>query len=122
MKPLNSKILAICLIFGFSHNAFAESYMEKIQRYLEVTEQIVEITATPDQISYLAIEGIVEVYEQDGDLDQAVEELKQLKTEYADNQTILNMIRLKLRDIYKDSGQKKLALEELRALLRENAQ
>ena len=46
--------------------------------------------------------------------------MKNILEQYPENQTVRNIIRFKLRDVYVETGQADLALAELEAVIEEN--
>ena len=65
-------------------------------------------------------EGIVEIHEERGEKAKAIPILKTILDKYPDDQAVRNIIRFKLRDLYRETGQADLALAELDVLIEEN--
>ncbi len=98
-----------------------DQFLALMQNYLGVSEHWVEMASRESTAIYLAIEGIVEIYEQRGDKAKAIPHLKRVLEKNDDNQTVRNAIRFKLRDLYKETGQMTEALEELDRVIDENS-
>ncbi len=95
-------------------------FLDMLDRYLAISDEVTRIAGQPNRVSYIAVEGIVEIHEMRGNAAQAIPELEKLLKETRNNQTLRNILHLKLRDLYKDSAQGEKALQHLRAILREN--
>ena len=91
-----------------------------MSQYLELSNQIVALTGTPEGAIFMAVEGIFEVYEERRDAPSAIKHLERILDDTR-NQTVRNIVRLKLRDIYKETGQSDKALEQLDMIIKENA-
>lgn len=91
------------------------------QSYLDIAEQFVGFTAEQEATVFLAVEGIVEIYEARGEAAAAIPVLQAALAQYPEDQPARNIIRFKLRDLYRDTGQADLALAELQAILDENS-
>jgi len=98
-----------------------QQFVALMSQYLTLTDQAVNVAKSPDASVFLAIEGIYEIYEQRRDAPGAVKHLVRLLDQYGSNQAVRNMIRLKLRDIYKETNDAEKALEQLELIIRENA-
>lgn len=98
-----------------------EDFLQLMNQYLALSNAVVDTAARPEAAVYIAIEGIFEVYEQRRDAPSAVQHFERMLNEYGDNQTVRNLIRLKLRDIYKETGQTDKALQQLDLIVAENA-
>ena len=101
-------------------NEHAE-FVALMNSYLDVSNKVVDLAGTPEAAIYMAVEGIVEVYEQRRDGPAAEQHLRRILDEHGSNQTIRNLVRFKLRDIYNETGQTDKALAELDAIIAENA-
>ncbi|MBN1675524.1 MAG: hypothetical protein JXR37_31070 [Kiritimatiellae bacterium] len=88
--------------------------------YLDLSQNWVKMVSNKHTVAFFALEGIAEIYEQKGEPEKAVPELRKALEKYGNDPVIRNAIRFKIRDIYKDSGQHEAALEELRAILAAN--
>jgi len=125
MKNLFHSIIILGLL---TTNAVAvdednpEQFIGLMSRYLDLANQVVDTANRPEATVFLAIEGIFEIYEQRRDVSGAERHLKQLIDSYGNDRTLRNLVRLKLRDVYKESGQSEKALEQLDLLIKENAQ
>ena len=95
-------------------------FIEIMTGYLDVTERIVALASTQEASVYFAVEGIVEIYEDRGELARAIPHLRKVLEQYPDNRAVRNIVRFKLRDVYKETGQADLALQELEAVIQEN--
>ena len=71
---------------------------------------------------FFAIEGIVEIYEQQGRRRDAIPHLRDVLERHSGNPTVRTITRFKLRDLYKETGQPDLALEELDTIIDEIAE
>lgn len=98
-----------------------EDFLQLMNQYLALSNAVVDTAARPEAAVYIAIEGIFEVYEQRRDAPSAVQHFERMLEQYGDNQTVRNLIRLKLRDIYKETGQTDKALQQLDLIVAENA-
>ena len=88
--------------------------------YLEIAHQFLSLATQSEAAIFLAIEDIVEIYEERDDFLGAVEELENILMQYPDNQAVRNIVHLKLRDLYRGEEQPDEALRQLRQLIREN--
>ena len=91
-----------------------------MNQYLSLSEQVVDIASRPESTIFMAVEGIFEVYEQRKDAPGAIEHLERILAD-SNNQTVRNIVRLKLRDIYKETGQIDKALDQLDLVIKENS-
>ena len=64
----------------------------------------------------------MELYEQRGQKAQAIPHLERLLEQSSGNPVVENIVRFKLRDLYRDTGQGDRALAELDRIFRDNAQ
>jgi len=99
----------------------SRQYVSLMSDYLSLADQVVDIARDRETAVFLALEGIFEVYEQRHDAPGAVRHYERLLEEHGSNATVRNLIRLKLRDIYKNTGQADKALEQLELIIAENA-
>ena len=95
-------------------------YLELFMSYLDIADQFVDFASDSASTVFLATEGIVEIHEQRGEEAAAIPLLQEALALYPDNQAARNILRFKLRDLYRDTGQTELALAELRLILEEN--
>lgn len=125
-------IAATALILGFCFAPAApatanedveqmDQFLALMQNYLGVSDQWVEMASKRDTAIYLAIEGIVEIYEQRGEKAKAIPHLQKILEKNDDNQTVRNAVRFKLRDLYKETGRTAEALAELDRVIDENS-
>ncbi len=98
-----------------------QNFLKLMHSYLEISSQWYSLVSNREIAVYLAVDGIVELYEQKGDKMGAIPVLRDLMKRYGDNPTIRTIIRFKIRDILKDSGRVDEALKELMAIIDENA-
>lgn len=96
------------------------AYIDMMDRYLEISSKVVQIAGNKDAAVHLALEGINEIYEKRRDGPGAERHLRELLDKYGTNQTVRNLIRFKLRDVYKETGQVDKALAELETIIAEN--
>ncbi len=120
-----ASVLSVTALFAPVHNAQAqEAEYEMIglfQSYLDLAEQFVDFTTEQEATVFLAIEGVAEIYEERGELAAAIPVLQEALAQYPDDLAVRNIIRFKLRDLYRDTGQADLALAELQAIIEENS-
>ena len=98
-----------------------EQFIGLMSQYLGLANQVVDTASRPEATVFLAIEGIFEIYEQRRDVNGAIGHLEDIIAKYGNDPTVRNLARLKLRDVYKESGQSDKALEQLDLLIKENA-
>ncbi len=118
---LLSAALASTLLVAPAQAADEEDFLLLMNQYLTLGNAVVDTAERPEAAVFLAIEGIFEVYEQRRDAPSAVQHFERLLREHGSNQTVRNLIRFKLRDIYKETGQSDKALEQLDLIVAENA-
>ena len=95
-------------------------FLKNIQGYLDVSEKYVNLSKGKENAVFFAVEGIVEIHEERGEKAKAIPALKKILEKYPENQTVRNIIRFKLRDVYVETGRADLALAELEAVINEN--
>ncbi|WP_224814898.1 tetratricopeptide repeat protein [Hasllibacter sp. MH4015] len=95
--------------------------IELFQSYMDIAEQFVGFATEQEATVFLAVEGIVEIFEERGEEAAAIPILQSALAQYPDDQPARNIIRFKLRDLYRDTGQADAALAELQAILDENS-
>lgn len=98
-----------------------ERFVRLMSQYLQLADQVVQIASHREAAVFLALEGVFEVYEQRRDAPGAVRHLERMLKDYGSDPTVRNLIRFKLRDIYKETGQADKALEQLDLIIKENA-
>ncbi|MEM7352531.1 MAG: hypothetical protein AAF657_17155, partial [Acidobacteriota bacterium] len=75
----------------------------------------------PETAIFLAIEGIIEVYEERREKAKAIPHLERIVEQNGDNQTVRNIVRFKLRDLYRETGRSDKAIEQLELVIAENS-
>lgn len=98
-----------------------QKFLDTMVKYLEITDRYVGLASEPAAAAFFAIEGIVELYEQRGETAQAIPHLERLLEQNSGNPVIENIVRFKLRDLYRDTGQGQKALAELDRVFAQNA-
>jgi tetratricopeptide (TPR) repeat protein len=123
-KALLAVTLAAVVVLDVSEATRAESeeaeFIELMGGYLDVSEQFLQFASSSEGAVYFAIEGIIEIYEERGEMRAAIPHLQQILERHADNLTVRTLTRFKLRDLYNETGQQQLALRELEAIIDEN--
>lgn len=99
----------------------AEDYIEELQRYLDVSEAFLNLANRKEAVVFFAVEGIVEIHEERGEQAKAIPALQSFLEKYPDNLAVRNIIRFKLRDLYRETGQTDLALTEMQTIIEENS-
>ena len=95
-------------------------FIEQFEGYMNISEKFLNLAKRTDAAVFFAVEGIVEIHEDRGEQAKAIPMLQKVLESYPDNQTVRNVIRFKLRDLYRETGQTDLALAELQTLIEEN--
>ncbi len=101
--------------------AQARQFIDLMDNYLGMSDRWVSMVSQPDTAIYLAVEGITEVFEQRGEKAKAIPHLQTIIDESAGNQSLRNIARFKLRDLYNETGRSDKAIEQLEQIIRENA-
>lgn len=96
------------------------AFIALMDGYLDVAARWVDLAAEADSAGYLAIEGIVEIYESRGARDKAIAHLQRLRDGSGDNQALRNLIGFKIRDLLNETGRSDAALAELDRIVEEN--
>jgi hypothetical protein len=96
-----------------------QRYVTTMSAYLDLTEKLVDMSKRPETAVFQAIEGVVEIYQQRGEVSLAIEYLDDL-LEDVDNPAVRNVLHLKLRELYQSTGQGSKALEQLKEMVKEN--
>ncbi|MEM1430263.1 MAG: hypothetical protein AAGG09_12475 [Pseudomonadota bacterium] len=96
------------------------AFIDEFLGYLEISEQFLALASRTEAAVFFAMEGIVEIHEARGEQAQAIPELQSILEMYPENQAVRNLVRFKLRDLYRETGQTDAALNELRVLIDEN--
>ncbi len=97
-----------------------EAFIELFQGYLDVADKWVSAANRTDAALFFAIEGVVEIYEDQGDKAKAIPVIAGVLDKYPDNQPVRNIVRFKLRELYRETGNASMALAELDAIIEEN--
>jgi len=115
-KALLAVTLAAVVVLDVFEATRAESeeaeFIELMVGYLDVSEQFLQFASSSEGAVYFAIEGIIEIYEERGEMRAAIPHLQQILECHDDNLTV--------RDLYNETGQQELALRELEAIIDEN--
>ena len=121
MKPiLIAALLALTTVFAAPAMADDHDFLEELQDYLDISEKYISLANQKEAAVFFAVEGIVEIHEDRGEQAAAIPALQQVLETYPDDQTVRNIIRFKLRDLYRETGQADMALAELQAVIAEN--
>lgn len=115
--------LVFTCFFMASTSVYAQEeveFIEVLNGYMDVSEKFIGMASEQESAVFFAIEGIVEIYEEQGKPDKAAKHLQSILKKYPDNKTIRNIVRFKLRDVYKEKGETDLALQQLEAIIAEN--
>lgn len=91
-----------------------------MDQYLEVSSRWLQVVSQRESLILLAAEGIIEIYEAQGDKAKAIPHLRRVMEQYRQDPIVRNAIRFKIRDIYKERGMYEEALRELEAVIAEN--
>lgn len=97
-------------------------FINLMDKYLALSQRVAAIASQPDASVFLAIEGIVEIYEERGEMDQAIEHLNRLIKESPNNRSLRTIARFKLREIYGDLEMRSKALSELDRIIADHRQ
>ena len=103
-------VLAFALGSGWATSAIAdesehEALFDEVTNYLDVSERIVDLSSKPIVAIYFALEGINEIYDQQGNKAKAIPHLRRILDAYPENLSVRNIVLFKLRDVYKETGQ-----------------
>lgn len=96
-------------------------FIDLMDNYLGLSERWVAMASKPDTAVFLAIEGIIEVYEHRGEKAKAIPHLLAIVEKSNNDRALRNVARLKLRDLYNETGRSDKALEQLELVIKENA-
>ena len=99
----------------------ARQFIDLMDNYLGLSGRWVSMASQPDTATYLAIEGITEVYEHRGEKAKAIPHLLDIVDRSAGNRSLRNVARFKLRDLYNETGRSDKAIEQLELIIQENA-
>ncbi len=94
-------------------------FIALMRDYLSVGERWVAMVSENESRAYLAIEGIIEIYEGRGAKADAIGHLRRLLDDRSTSPTVRTLLRFKLRDLYNETGQGDKALAELDRVLAE---
>lgn len=109
----------------FSLNAQAadtdqtREFVDLMSRYMSLVDQVVAATSSEEASVFLAIEGIYEVYEKRKDAPGAIAHFERLLDQHGDHRVIRTMLRLKIADIHKETGEADKVLEQLDLIITE---
>lgn len=136
-SPVNIKSL-ICIIFisflvlsGITPHVNAMNDQEKqnindmqvfldlVNKHIEMINGYYDTANNPECVASFAVMEIKSLYEDRGDPQGAIRELRKLLSQ-TKSRTVRNVIRLQLNDLLKHTGDKDAAQENLEALIREN--
>ena len=112
--------LAISSVHAEESFAEQEAFIEIMDGYLDLSRDVVDLASKQETTIFLAIEGIVEIYEGREEMGRAIDHLNKIMQAYPDNRTVRNLVRFKLKDIYVETGQTDKALQVLDAIIEEN--
>ncbi len=127
MKRFATMAITLLLIGAFALPANAGSvedkvvYLEMMNRYLQIADEVVEMASNKEQTTFLAIEGIIEIYQKQGQGEKAIAHLEKMLRTDPESRTVRNLVRLKLRDLYSEAGRQQEALAQLDAIIADNA-
>lgn len=94
-----------------------QNFIALMRDYLSVGERWVAMVSENESAAYLAIEGIIEIYERRGAKGEAIGHLRRLLDDRSTSPTVRTLLRFKLRDLYNETGQSDKALAELDRVL-----
>ena len=121
-KMMIVAVVAVSAMFAAPVHAQEEegAFIELFQGYLDVADNWVGMANRTDATVFFAIEGVVEIYEDQGDKAKAIPVIRAVLDKYPENQAVRNIVRFKLRELYRETGQASMALAELDAVIEEN--
>jgi len=99
----------------------AREFIDLMANYLGLSNHWVETASKPETAVFLAIEGIIEVYEERREKAKAIPHIERIVEKNADNRSVRNIARFKLRDLYKETGRSDKAIEQLELVIAENS-
>ncbi len=100
----------------------ARHFIDLMGNYLGLSDRWVTMAGQPSTAAYLAIEGIIEVYENRGEKAKAIPHLLAIVDRSSGNRALRNVARFKLRDLYNETGRSDEALKQLELIIQENAE
>ncbi len=98
------------------------AFINLMDNYLALSQRVAAIASQSDASVFLAIEGIVEIYEARGEMDKAIEHLNRVIKESPNNRSLRTIARFKLREIYGDLDMTSKALSELDQIIADHRQ
>ena len=90
-----------------------QEFIQLMDGYLGVSRQWVEMAGRREGVMFFAIEGIVEIYEERGELRAAIPHLERILQDHGTDDAVRAIVSFKLRDVYRKTGQEERALEIL---------
>lgn len=90
-----------------------QQFIQLMDGYLGVSRQWVEMAGRREGIMFFAVEGIVEIYEERGELRAAIPHLERILRDHGTDDAVRAIVSFKLRDVYRKTGQEERALEIL---------
>jgi DNA-binding SARP family transcriptional activator len=98
-----------------------QRFIEMMNGYLNVSQQWVELAGKRAAVIFFAVEGIVEIYEERGEIRAAIPHLERLLAEHGGDPAMRAIVSFKLRDVYKKTGQQEKALAILEDVIARTA-
>ena len=104
---------------GMARDQFSDehAFIDLMNGYLGVAEQYVDLAGRREGVIYFAVEGIVEIYEERGEVRAAIPHLERILERHGDDPQIRALVSFKLRDVYRETGQEERALEILDSIV-----
>ncbi len=99
----------------------SQEMVDLMNSYLTLADRVVDAAERPQAAIFMAIEGIYEIYEKRRDAPGAVRHLSKILDQHPNDRVVRNLVRLKLSDIYKETGEPDKALEQMDLIIVENA-
>ncbi len=133
-KSLIAALLVLAVLLTGLSSAVARDHEEKFEhseevkfinmmdKYLALSQRVAAIASQSDASVFLAIEGIVEIYEERGEMDKAIEHLNRVIKASPNNRALRTIARFKLREIYGDLEMTSKALSELDQIIEDHRQ
>lgn len=130
-RPVRLSVVAtvailLCVLLAPAAPLFAqeeaeqqERFMNVMSQYLDFSEKFSDIAKDRQIVLLLTIEGIVEMHKARGETRAAIVHLRRL-LDATEDRGPRNLLRLKILDLLKETGQVEEALEELDQLWQEN--
>ncbi|MEM9533373.1 MAG: hypothetical protein AAGA23_20795 [Pseudomonadota bacterium] len=119
---LLSALLSVCAVWPSAARAEDDpaAFVALMDQYLSLAEKVVATADRREAAVFMALEGIFEVYEQRRDAQGAIRHLTGILERHPNDRVVRNLVRFKLRDIYKEIGELDKALEQLDLVVAEN--